>query len=77
MLQSTDPERLDNKKSSCRDAQISLGREIRRDFVSELRADGDRIMSDHGQRGRVPKETPGSGSISGTGKNLAQGNITR
>ena len=71
MLQSTDPERLGNKKGSWRDAQISLGKGNRRDF---MRVGGDGNMSDQVEvrKGRLLKESAGSVFLIG----LAQCTLT-
>ena len=64
MLQSIDSESLGNKEGSWGDAQISLARGNRRDFMSELRLGGDRSMSIQvtGMRG-VPKKTTGKRGV--------------
>lgn len=41
MLQSTVPERLNNKASSMRDAWMSLERRKRIDFIGRLKVSGD------------------------------------
>lgn len=56
MLPSTYPKRLVNKEHSCRDPRISLRRESRRDFMSELRVGMGRNIRDKekgGNGGRV------------------------
>lgn len=52
-------------------AKISLGRGIRRDSLSRLRATGDGNISDK-LEGRLLKETTGKGVISELGINLVQ-----
>ena len=59
--------------------EFPLGRGNRRDFMSVLCASVDKNMIDNvgGGRACVPKETTGKEGISGSGKNLAQGNLSR
>lgn len=76
-MQSTDPGRLSNKEGS-RDAQISLGRRNRKDFVSDFRGeDGNMSNQTGGIEGRVLKEMTGKGDIWGSDRNLTQGKLPR
>ena len=59
------------------DTQISLGRGNKREFMSGLKASGDGNMSDQAceAEGDSTERDYWKGSISKSGKNLAQGNL--
>lgn len=74
ILQSTNSERLSNKKDSRRNSWTSLGRKKRRYFIGELEEDvyGNKTDQVVVGTGRIPKDLTGK-IISGSIRNLVQG----